>query len=187
MTGHEPPATRAREHLLDAHVTAVEAVLAAADAVAEAGVRRDDTWFTLADGRRATADRDALVPSLRTALDRSGVLERLATVLVDAVAAAGYDLPAQPVAAPPYVAVTSTGPVLRGTVADGRLVVSIDCFEVVRDADRGEQEPSPANRCASNSPHASNRRGSRRRVVYARSAADPTAALSVRFRGADDA
>lgn len=170
MTGHDAPATRAREHLLDAHATVVEDVLAAADAVAEAGVHRDDRWFTLADGRRATADRDAVVPPLRTALERSGALERLATVLVDAVAAAGYDLPAQPVAAPPYVAVTSTGPVLRGTVADGRLVVSIDCFEVVRDADLRDE-------------------GSRDRgdgVVYVRTDLDPAAALSVRLRGAGD-
>jgi len=53
----------------------------------------------------------------------------------DAVEATGYDLRASPVAGPPYVVVTSCGPVLRATIDPGRLVIRFDAFEVVRDSD----------------------------------------------------
>lgn len=49
-----------------------------------------------------------------------------------AVAAAGGDLRAEPVAAPPYVTVTSTGLVLRGTTPSGRLVATVHAFDVAR-------------------------------------------------------
>lgn len=160
----DAPETRAREHVLENHEDVVVRVLAAADAVA-------DDWSTLADGRRATPERDAVLAPLRTALDRSGVLGRLPEVLTGAVEAAGYRLSATPVAAPPYVAVTSTGPVLRGTVADGRLVLSVDCFEVVRDADLPGADFS--------------RTAGSGRVLYARTTTDPAAALTVRFRRTD--
>lgn len=164
VSGPDAPATRARDHVLESHGDVVAGVLAAADAVA-------DDWSTLADGRRATPERDAVVAPLRTVLDRSGVLDRLPQVLAGAVEAAGYRLSATPVAAPPYVAVTSTGPVLRGTVADGRIVLSIDCFEVVRGAD----PPADSSRTAGGG-----------RVLYARTTTNPAAALTIRFRGTDN-
>jgi hypothetical protein len=49
-----------------------------------------------------------------------------------AAAAAGGQLQAEPVAAPPYVAVTSVGPVLRATLPGGRLVVTVRVFAVER-------------------------------------------------------
>jgi hypothetical protein len=128
------------------------AVLEVADAVAA-------EWPELADGRRATPDRDAIVPVFRAALDESGLLHALTGMLEAAARATGYELAAQPVPSPPYVAVTSTGPVLRATVADGRLVVNIDCFEVVRDVEIGNENG----------------------VAYARTAETPAAALSVSF------
>jgi hypothetical protein len=76
---------------------------------------------------------------LRAALDSSGVLEQLPRLLVDVVGAAGYELAARPVPAPPYVVVTNRGPVCRATIDPGRLVVRFDAFEVVRD-------PGPAYR-----------------------------------------
>lgn len=85
---------------------------------------------------RAT-DRSAVVEPLRACLDRSGVLEALPSVLDDAVDATGFDLPATPVAHPPYVAITSRGPVLRATIAPGRLVLRFDAFAVVRGPDPG--------------------------------------------------
>lgn len=105
---------RAREDLLDA-------VAACADAVA-------DTW----DGRRV-ADSDSVTPRLHGVLDDTGVLDVLPGVLADAVDAAGGDLPAEPVAAPPYVVVTSRGPLLRATLDDARLLVRFDCFRVTEE------------------------------------------------------
>lgn len=145
------PATAAREQLLATHADTIDATLAAADAVAA-------EWPRLDDGRPATADSDALVRALRAALDERGLLETYPGTLAAAVDAAGYALPATPVPAPPYVVVTSTGPVLRGTVEAGRLVVRIDCFEVVR---------NPAGIPAS--------------VAYARAGLSAAAALSVAF------
>lgn len=157
------PGHAARERLLAAHAETLDAVLAAADAVAaNADDGADDAWFRLDDGRPATADRDALVPALRSELERRGVLDALPTLLAAAADAAGYELQAAPVPAPPYVAVTSTGPVLRATVADGRLVVNVDCFEVVRSVE--ETEGTGGNG-----------------VAYGRTATTPAAALSVSF------
>lgn len=119
------PASAAREQLLENHAETLEAVLAAADAVVA-------DWPQQIDGRPATTDRTELVEPLRAVLDETGVLGVLPTLLAAAVDAAGYTLPAAPVPAPPYVVITSTGPVLRGTVEDGRLVVRIDCFDVTR-------------------------------------------------------
>lgn len=82
-----------------------------------------------------TADREALVGPFERRLREAGVHSSLPAVLTDAVAAAGYDLAADPVAAPPYVVVTSTGPLLRATVADGRLVVAFRSFAVDSDGD----------------------------------------------------
>lgn len=90
-----------------------------------------DSVATSWDGDR-TMDRGALVGHLEAALEGAGVLEDLPTVLSDAVAATGWDLPAEPVAAPPYVVVTSRGPVLRATVDPGRLVLRFDAFDVTR-------------------------------------------------------
>ncbi|MFB6221154.1 MAG: hypothetical protein ABEH90_06910 [Halolamina sp.] len=155
------PAAAAREHLLAAHADAIDAVLDAADAVATVDVdaTAPTNWFRLDDGRPATTDRDALVPALRAELETRGARDVLPALLSAAVDAAGYDLAATPVPAPPYVTVTSTGPVLRATVADGRLVVRIDCFDVVRGV---KQENGTG-------------------VAYARSASEPAAALSVTF------
>ncbi|MBP1985686.1 hypothetical protein [Halolamina salifodinae] len=121
-------AAAAREQLLAAHESTIDATLAAADAVAA-------DWPRLDDGRPATTDRDALVAPLRAELEDRGVLGTYPRVLADAVEAAGDRLPARPVPAPPYVVLTSTGPVLRGTVDDGRYVIRIDCFEIVREPD----------------------------------------------------
>jgi hypothetical protein len=82
-----------------------------------------------------TSDRSAVVPPLRAALRESGVAERLPGLLTGAVSAVGGELRAPPVAAPPYVVVTSVGPVLRATLTDRRLVVTIGVFTVRRDAE----------------------------------------------------
>ncbi|EMA49888.1 hypothetical protein [Halococcus salifodinae] len=128
------PAT-VREHLLTTHADLLDAVLACADAVA-------DSW----DGA-TTSDRAAVVDPFKRALDRAGVLNRLAAALAGAVDTLDEELPAQPVAAPPYVAITSVGPVLRATLDSERLVVTIHAFAVERDPTRyvrGPADPADA-------------------------------------------
>lgn len=102
------------------HRDVIAAVDRCADAVASA-------W----DGGR-TDRRDAVVDPLRAKLSGAGVTVDLADVLGDVVDAAGRDLPASPVPAPPYVVVTSRGPILRATLEEGRLVVRFDAFAVGR-------------------------------------------------------
>jgi hypothetical protein len=118
------PARAARRRVLSAHASVVDGIDACADAVAE-------PWET-----DRTTDRDAVVDGFRDALSAAGIDEALPGVLADAVAATGHDLRAAPVAAPPYVVVTSRGPVLRATIDPGRLVIRFDAFEVVRDPGR---------------------------------------------------
>lgn len=134
--GESDPTTAVRAYLLDEHADLVGTVLDCADAVA-AG------W----DGA-ATTDRERVVPPLRAALERAGLLDRLPAVLDGCVAAAGYELPARPVAAPPYVVVASRGPVLRATLSDGRLVVTVRAFDVERGTEtryvRGPTDPGEA-------------------------------------------
>lgn len=107
-------------HLLAEHTAIVDRVGDCADTVV-AG------W----DGE-GTTNREEVTGPLESTLRRAGVLDRLPAVLADAVDVAGYRLRARPVPAPPYVVVTSTGPVLRATLADGRLVVSLRVFSVER-------------------------------------------------------
>jgi len=157
MSGNEPgtgPTAAVRGYLLDEHADLVGTVLDCADAVA-AG------W----DGA-ATTDREQVVPPLRAALERAGILDRLPAVLDGCVAAVGGELSTRPVAAPPYVVVTSRGPMLRATLVDGRpveadrspgnrLVVTVRAFEVER---------APGAR-------------------YVRGPTDPREAVAVRFGG----
>ncbi|WP_435358408.1 hypothetical protein [Haloarchaeobius sp. DFWS5] len=119
MTG---PTAAARETICTDHAELVDDIAASADALAA-------TWTD------PPTDRAAVVPPFEALLDQRGVLSALPAVLTDAVAAAGYELRATPVAGPPYVVVTSTGVVCRATVADGRLVVRFRCFAVDRDGD----------------------------------------------------
>ncbi|WP_290818698.1 hypothetical protein [Halovivax sp.] len=105
-------------HVRESHADVISAVDRCADAVAA-------SW----DGRRATA-REEVSDPLRAALREAGVLDRLPHVLADVVGAIGHEIPASPVAAPPYVVVTSRGPMLRATIEPGRLVVRLDAFDV---------------------------------------------------------
>ena len=117
------PVRDARRRLQTEHTPVLEGIEYCADRIAE-------PWDT-----SRTTDRDAVTEGLRSALESTGLLERLPLVLADVVEATGYELPAQPVAGPPYVVVTSRGPVLRATIDPGRLVIRFDVFDVVRDTD----------------------------------------------------
>lgn len=119
MTTLDPDA--AREHVEGEHAAIVDAVESCADEVAAA-------W----DGD-STADGSAVSVTLEAALADAGVLDALPGVLQDTVDAAGGEMQAEPVAAPPYVVVTSRGPVLRATLPVGRLVVRFAVFRVTED------------------------------------------------------
>jgi hypothetical protein len=112
-----------REYLLAERHDLVASVLDCADAIT-AG------W----DGD-TTADRGQVTGPLRTTLERAGVLEQFPALLRECTDAAGGRLTADPVAAPPYVVVTSVGPMLRATLSGGRLVVTFRVFRIERDED----------------------------------------------------
>ncbi|ADD07033.1 uncharacterized protein Nmag_3483 [Natrialba magadii ATCC 43099] len=121
------PVRAARRHLREEHADTIAAI-------DDCATRVTRDWDTA-----RTTSPDTLVDSLRSELESAGVLETLPTVLASAVDATGYELQAQPVAAPPYVVLTSCGPILRATIAPGRLVIRFDVFEVVRTDDPNQQ------------------------------------------------
>ncbi|WP_276302177.1 hypothetical protein [Halorussus lipolyticus] len=114
-------AERARRFVLESHAETLETVLECADSVASG-------W----DGD-ATADSARVADSLRAELEAEEVWAQLPHVLVGAVRATGHSLSATPVAAPPYVVATSRGPMLRATLDGGRLVLSMQVFDVERE------------------------------------------------------
>ncbi|WP_306057918.1 hypothetical protein [Natronococcus wangiae] len=114
------PVRAARRRIQDEWQPLVAGVNDCADQVAE-------PWDT-----SRTTNPNRVVTPFRTALESTGLLEQLPRLLADAVDAAGCELQARPVAAPPYVTVTSRGPILRATIDPGRLVICFDAFEVVR-------------------------------------------------------
>lgn len=125
----------ARDHLLVDRREVVEATIECADAVAASWSEGGTTGEgTTSEG---TTDREAVVGPFRTLLSETGLLDAYPSVLAECVAAAGGRLRAAPVAAPPYVAVTSVGPVLRATLASRRLVVTLAVFGVERDGENG--------------------------------------------------
>ena len=107
-----------RERLLSEHRPTLERVFVCADLVAA-------RW----DGDSVT-DRAAVVTPFRRTLRAADALGPLAVALADSVTAAGYPLAAQPVPAPPYVVVTSRGVLLRATLPGGRVVATLEAFEV---------------------------------------------------------
>lgn len=113
-----------REHVLAERRPLVEGVLACADGVAA-------DWE---DG--GTTDRAAVVDPFESLLEASGLTETFPTLLAECVDRAGATLSARPVAAPPYVVVTSEGVVLRATLDEERLVVTLRAFEVDRSGER---------------------------------------------------
>ncbi len=107
-----------REHVVETHVRESfdDVVAALGDAVA--GVTAN--WP--ADG---VTDPDRVRADVRTALELSGVRDRLPSVLAAAVAELDASMAAAPVAAPPYVVATSEGVLLRATLDDARLVITL--------------------------------------------------------------
>ncbi|WP_092903672.1 hypothetical protein [Halostagnicola kamekurae] len=114
------PVRACRRRVQREHESIVDGIDYCADAVSESW---DDD---------SVADRRHVVEPMQSALESAGILERLPVVLSDAVEAAGYELPATPVASPPYVVLTSRGPLCRATVEPGRILIRFDAFSVSR-------------------------------------------------------
>lgn len=134
------PEAAAREYILSEHGETIAAVIRCADVVAESWPDEATTGET-----SMTTDREKVVEPLSRELHKFGLLAEFPSILAESVSAAGCSMQATPVPAPPYVALTSRGPILRATVSAGRLVVSLDVFDVVRDGRtryvRGESTP----------------------------------------------
>lgn len=109
-----PPEDAARERIVATHRETVVAV--------------QERAATATRGLTEPAPREAVAAALSDALD-DDVRGALVDALRGAVDATGRDLQAEPVPASPYVVVTARGPLLRATVADGRLVVLLRAFE----------------------------------------------------------
>ncbi|WP_071391309.1 hypothetical protein [Haloprofundus marisrubri] len=109
-------------------------LLAEESALLDSVVDCADALVTGWDGE-TTTERARVVSPLETVLARAGITEQLPGLLARCVDTAGGELAAPPVAAPPYVVVTATGPVLRATLDSGRLVISLRVFEVERSED----------------------------------------------------
>jgi hypothetical protein len=133
-----------RAHLLGERRPFVAGVLACADHTAR-------TW-----GGEATTDRVAVAEPFESCLRASELYGSFPDLLAECVEAGGASLSARPVADPPYVVVTSVGVLLRATLSDGRLVVTLRAFEVDRSGER---------------PH------------YVRGPSGPEAAVEVELRG----
>jgi len=83
-------------------------------------------------GRRAT-DATAVRAPLERVVEKRGLNGALLEMLRVGVDALGTDAKGTPLPAPPYVVVTSRGPLCRVTVSDGRrLVIAVELFEVDR-------------------------------------------------------
>lgn len=122
MNESERMRTAVHEYCLREHRTCITTVLAAADFVVEP-----------ANGISITTGPG---DPLRERLTRANVIERLPTILAGASKLLDTPLAAEPVAAPPYVVVTNVGPIMRATLHDRRLVITIEAFRVDRNTHR---------------------------------------------------
>ncbi|WP_318569269.1 hypothetical protein [Salinigranum marinum] len=111
-----------RDSLVESHPGVVDAVRTCAAAAAAA--------VTTDAGR---TDTSAVRREIESRLRSAGVWGELPSVLADCVERTGRRFRATPVAAPPYVAPTATGVVLRATLDGGRLVVAVDALSIERE------------------------------------------------------
>lgn len=111
-----------RDSLVESYPGVVDAVRECAAAAATDAT--DDAGRT---------DTSAVRRGIESRLRSVGVWGDLPSVLAGCVERTGRRLRATPVAAPPYVAPTATGVVLRATLDGGRLVVAVDALSVERE------------------------------------------------------
>lgn len=113
------PVSTVRTRLLEAHPETLQSVIDAGRSVAAA-------WPADA-ARESGAVRDPLAHLLR----EQGVSDDLLEILQTGAAAIDESVRGTPIPAPPYLAITSRGPVCRGTIGgDRRLVILLELFGV---------------------------------------------------------
>lgn len=109
---------RVRARILEEHRETIAVVIDAGKTVADA------VEWPVADADTIRRPFERLVHECELAGPLLGLLDTGVTAL-------GAELQGDPVPAPPYLVVTSRGPVCRGTLADGRrLVVELAVFAV---------------------------------------------------------
>jgi len=125
---------RLRELLVAGHRETLGSVIAAGATVAEG-------WATDAVGSAAEVREP-----LAGAISRRNLGPALLSILGAGATALDAEIAGEPVPAPPYLVVTSTGPICRATLADGRrLVLAFVLFGVDRRPRRYQfLDPTPA-------------------------------------------
>jgi len=122
-----------RTRLLEAHPEALQSVIDAGRSVATA-------WP--AD---AVQESGAVTEPLEYLLRERGLAEDLLGMLLTGTEAMNETMQGRPVPTPPYLVITSRGPICRGTLSDGRrLVVLLELFTVRRSPTRYRfRDPTP--------------------------------------------
>lgn len=110
-----------RRRLLDTHGETIEAVIDSGQTVARALPHED------------VSESAAVSRPLNALIGKRKLRGELLAMLHTGAAAIDESVAGTPVPAPPYLVVTSVGPVCRATLSDGRrLVVTVRLFDVDR-------------------------------------------------------
>jgi hypothetical protein len=122
-----------RTRLLEAHRETLQSVIDAGRSVATA-------WPT--DG---VQESGTVTEPLEHLLRERGLAADLLGMLQIGTAAMNDTVQGRPIPAPPYLVITSRGPICRGTLSDGRrLVVVLELFAVRRSPTRYRfRDPTP--------------------------------------------
>jgi len=116
--GNSPVEAQIRDRLLESHRDLLTDTVAVGHSIAEASAG-------------PVTDGAAVRLLLERTLEQHGLLTALLQLLDTGATVIGQTIQGQPVPAPPYLTVTSTGPLCRGTLQDGRrLLIHIDLFAV---------------------------------------------------------
>jgi hypothetical protein len=112
---------RIRQQILTGHSGTISSVIDAGETIETA----IDEW--------PVSDPRMIREPLERLLHDRGLLDPLLNILCSVADAFGSSIQGTPVTSPPYLAVTSRGPVCRGTLSDNRrLIVEMLLFEVHR-------------------------------------------------------
>ena len=122
-----------RTRLLESHRETLQSVIDAGRSVATAWPTDD------------VQESGAVTEPLEHLLREQGLAADLLGLLQTGTAAMGETVQGKPIPAPPYLVITSRGPVCRGTLSDGRrLVVVLELFAVRRAPTRYQfRDPTP--------------------------------------------
>lgn len=120
------PSSSSTQSVSNLHTALVETYSQTITAVIDAGAD-----VTAALATHPTDDAEAIRRPLDSLLRQRELLGQVLSMLDTGASAVGEQLQGAPVPAPPYLAVTSRGPVCRGTLSDGRrLVLELRLFAV---------------------------------------------------------